>query len=209
MACISVLAGTNGAGKSSIAGATLRQAGGHYYNPDEAARALLEASPSLSLEQANGLAWQQGKRLLEHAIRAQLDLAFETTLGGTTISKRLHDALTAGSEVRVWYAGLSSPELHLARVAERVARGGHSIPESDIRRRYTASRRNLIGLLPRLTELVLYDNSAEANPARGFTPLPQLVLHWKGAQIIGPSDLSLTPEWAKPIVAVAMAEVLG
>ena len=56
-----VLAGVNGAGKSSIGGAAIRAAGGEYYNPDEAARALMAANPGLGQTEANAAAWQQGK----------------------------------------------------------------------------------------------------------------------------------------------------
>ena len=35
--------------------------------------------------------------------------------------------------MRIWFVGLSSPELHMARVRSRVARGGHDIPEEKLR----------------------------------------------------------------------------
>src|SRR6267142_1446654 len=63
-----VLAGVNGAGKSGIGGASLRSFGGEYYNPDEAARALMAANPALSQVEANGAAWHQGRRLLARSI---------------------------------------------------------------------------------------------------------------------------------------------
>lgn len=47
----------------------LRQAGGDYFNPDEAARRLLEVDTSLSQREANSRAWREGKRLLERACR--------------------------------------------------------------------------------------------------------------------------------------------
>jgi len=53
----------------------------------------------------------------------------------------------------MWYVGLEDPERNVARVAARVARGGHAIPEETIRARYPRSLENLIGLLPRLTAL--------------------------------------------------------
>jgi predicted ABC-type ATPase len=204
VARVYVLAGVNGAGKSSIGGAAFRAFGADYYNPDEAARALREANPSLTQTQANAAAWQQGKRLLEHAIAARLDFAFETTLGASTIPRLLAEAASRGIEVRVWYAGLPNPELHITRVRQRVRKGGHDIPEADIQRRYRHSRMNLINLLPSLAALRVYDNSAEADPAAGLAPIPRLVLHMEHGQIVGPSDLSQTPEWAKPIVAAAL-----
>ncbi len=202
--CIYVLAGTNGAGKSSIAGAMLLQKGVEYFNPDEAAHRILAANPGTSQLQANSAAWRQGKRLLERAISERLDFAFETTLGGHTITNLLERAALSGIEVRIWYAGLSSPELHIARVQARVEKGGHDIPEQRIRERYDASRLNLIRLLPNLSELRIYDNSEEADPDTGAHPKPKLLLHMRRGEIVGPCDLSLTPEWAKPIVAAAM-----
>ena len=201
---IYVLAGTNGAGKSSIAGAMLLRRRVEYFNPDEAARRILAANPGVSQAQANGAAWHEGRRLLERAIAERLDFAFETTLGGRTITGLLERAAAQGIEVRVWYVGLTSPALHVARVRARVAKGGHDIPEPRIRERYDASRLNLIRLLPRLIELWVYDNSREADPHAGVAPQPRLVLHLRRGTIVGPRDLSGTPEWAKAIVAAAI-----
>jgi len=203
-ACIYVLAGTNGAGKSSIAGAAFSEGGAEYFNPDTAAREILEAEPGLTQEQANSAAWHHGRRLLERAIAERLNFAFETTLGGSTITGLLEQALAEGLEVRVWYAGLSSPEMHVARVQKRHSRGGHDIPAANIRRRYDTGRLNLVRLLPGLTELRVYDNSIEADPESGRTPRPRLVLHMVRGRIASPKDLAETPEWAKPIVAAAM-----
>jgi predicted ABC-type ATPase len=201
---IYVLAGVNGAGKSSLAGAAFRASGADYYNPDETARALRTADPALSQTDANGTAWQLGKGLLEKAIAGRLDFAFETTLGGDTMPSLLARGAARGIDVHIWYAGLSSPELHIERVRRRVLEGGHDIPEADIRRRYERSRLNLIHLLPKLAALRVYDNSAHADPAAGKTPRPRLVLHMAQEKILGPADLSRTPEWAKPIVAAAL-----
>jgi predicted ABC-type ATPase len=199
-----VLAGVNGAGKSSIAGAAIRAFGGDYFNPDEAAQQLRAANPGLEQVKANSLAWRHGKGLLERAIRERLDFAIETTLGGSTIPRLLAEAASLDVEVRIWYVGLADVQTHIERVRHRVRTGGHDIPEADIRRRYTHSRLNLIQLLPTLTELRVYDNSAEADPAAGHAPQPVLVLHVNRGRIVGPPDLSLTPEWAKSIVAAAI-----
>lgn len=209
---IYVLAGTNGAGKSSIGGATIRHLGGAYFNPDEAARAIRERNPHLSQTQANSAAWHEGKRLLQQAIAQRQDYTFETTLGGNTVVRLLEEAALHGTQVRVWYAGLASAEHHIARVRLRVAKGGHDIPESDIRRRFDHSRLQLIRLLPCLTELRVYDNTLLADLAQGQAPCPRLVMHWQGALLLGqprgcivaPADVRATPDWAKPIVAAAL-----
>jgi predicted ABC-type ATPase len=199
-----VLAGVNGAGKSSIGGAAIRASGADYFNPDEAARQLMAANPGLDQVKANATAWHQGRRLLERAVKEGKDFAFETTLGGSTMPRLLADAASQGFEVRVFYVGLASPELHIERVRHRVQAGGHDIAESSIRRRWRHSRLNLVQLLPHLTELRVYDNSADADPAAGQAPRPVLVLHLDHREILAPQDLSQTPEWAKPIVAAAL-----
>ena len=197
---INVLAGVNSSGKSSVAGATIRSAGGDYYNPDEAAAGFRRASPGLTQLDANSLAWYRGREMLERAIASRLEFTFETTLGASTIPKLLIDAAAQGIEVQVCYIGLATPEQHLARVA----RGGHDIPQAVIRRRFEHSRLNLIALLPALISLRVYDNSFEADPAAGKAPRPILVLHMARSRILNLRDLPNAPHWAKPIAAAAM-----
>jgi predicted ABC-type ATPase len=201
---IYVLAGVNGAGKSSIGGESFREFGADYYNPDEIARKLLSADSNLSQADANSAAWRQGVRLLKRAIDEQLDFAFETTLGANTIPRLLAEAAAQGIEIYVWYIGLSSPDLHIERVRARVRRGGHDIPADHIRRRYERSRLNLIDLLPRLTALQVFDNSAAGDPAAGRMPHLKPVLNLAHGKILNPHDLRHTPDWAKPIVAAAL-----
>ena len=203
-ACIYVLAGTNGAGKSSVGGAAIRERGADYFNPDEATRRIRLANPRISEREANAAAWREGKRLLEEAIARRSTFAMETTLGGDTITGLLQRALAEGIEARIWYVGLATPEFHIARVRARVARGGHDIPENTIRQRFEHSRINLIRLLPQLTELRLFDNSMGADPAAGAAPTPLLVLHIVEGTIVAMCDLADVPAWAKPIVAAAV-----
>src|SRR5215470_5483688 len=98
-----VLAGVNGAGKSSIGGAMIRASGADYFNPDEAAQQILEVNPGITITEANSAAWLEGKRLLERAIAERGNFAFETTLGGASIAKLLCDAVDLGIAVHVWY----------------------------------------------------------------------------------------------------------
>lgn len=199
-----VLAGVNGAGKSSVAGEAVRAAGGEYFNPDEATERLLAANPGATLSDVNAAAWAQGRRLLERAIAEQLDYAFETPLGGTTITRLLEAAMDAGLEVHVRHVGLEGPDLHIARVRARVASGGHDIPAAKIEARYEHSRRNLIRLLPRLTDLAVFDNSHEAPPMRGERPEPRLLLHTAKGTVLETAPLESMPTWAKPIIIAAL-----
>jgi predicted ABC-type ATPase len=209
---IYVLAGCNGAGKSSIGGAALRDSGGAFFNPDEAALRIAAANatrnPPLTQTQLNAAAWNQGRRLLQRAIDERADFAFETTLGGKTITALLEHAAQSGLALHVWFVGLTDVALHIDRVRRRVAKGGHDIPVKKIRERFENGRLNLIRLMPRLTELYVYDNSAEADPHSGAVPLPRRLLHYRGRRIVSPIDLKTllktTPVWAKPIAAVAL-----
>ena len=107
--------------------------------------------------------------------------------------------------MRIWYVGLESPELHIARVRSRVELGGHDIPEANIRERYARSRTNLIELQPNLTELKVFDNTVEGDPQKGQTPAPKLLLHQKERKIVSLCDLRSVPQWAKPILQTAIA----
>ena len=133
-----------------MGGAMLEQAGVEFFNPDKVARQFKSTYQGISQEDANSMAWQQGRRLLERAIDERKDFVFETTLGGNTMPALLKKAASSGIAVRIWYVGLESAELHIARVRSRVAMGGHDIPESKIRERYAQSRMRLIELMPAL-----------------------------------------------------------
>jgi predicted ABC-type ATPase len=199
-----VLAGVNGAGKSSLGGAAIHANGAEFFNPDIAAARLREQQPGLSAEQANGLAWTLGRRGLEKALAEGLTYAFETTLGGKSITRLLLDGARAGAEVHVWYAGLATPELHLKRIAARVAAGGHDIPATKVRERFDVSRANLVKLTPHLASLRVYDNSVEADPRAARRPQPVLLLQMQQRRVIAHAPLRSVPAWAKPLLAAAL-----
>jgi len=200
---IQVLAGVNGAGKSSIAGAAIRDAGQDWYNPDELARVMCTCFPKKSMLQINSEVWNEGLRRLKGAICDKSHFTFETTLGGNTITSTLLDAIAAGVPVSIWYCGLNSVELHIERVTARVARGGHDIPEDLIRSRYTTSMRNLCRLTPGLTQLAVYDNS-HALDDKGQPDIRRL-LHVVGSEVLE-LDQNM-PDWAKPIAAVSLRDI--
>jgi predicted ABC-type ATPase len=201
-----VLAGVNGAGKSSIGGYLLEQAGAVWFNPDTFARELV-ARTGCTQEDANAAAWKESVRRLDEAVAEGRHYAFETTLGGDTVAARIR-AATRTHDVIMWFCGLSSPELHIKRVCARVEAGGHDIPAARIRERYPRALRNLIQLLPDLAHLRVYDNSSEAAPGEPV-PDPVPVLEMQAGQVISPSPgdaaaLSRTPAWARPIVEAAL-----
>lgn len=203
---IYVLAGVNGAGKSSVGGYQLSVAGASWFNPDTFARALVQEF-GFQQEDANAAAWGEGLRRLDEAIAAGKSFAFETTLGGDTMAKRLL-AAAATHDILMWFCGLRDAEQHIARVRLRVAQGGHDIPEPRIRQRCVTSLRNLLTLMPVLAELRVYDNSVEAAVGEDI-PDPKLVLHVQDGNLVFPASLHDalgTPDWAKPLVEAALED---
>jgi len=202
-----VLAGVNGAGKSSVLGAALRSNDADYFNPDEVAGRFRDAEPGLPADEATARAWHVGRLLLERAIAERKRFALETTLGGRTITGLLLKAANVGLPVRIFYIGLESADLHVRRIRARVRRGGHDIPEQRIRQRYASSRANLVRLIPHLEELRVLDNSAEGDPVTGIRPEPRSILHLKAGRLLDLCPLADVPTWAKPIVQAALRAV--
>lgn len=202
---ITVIAGVNGAGKSTVPGAYIRNCGGDYFNPDEIARKLMIDDTNLSVEETNSQAWQMGFAQLNHAIDEAQDYTFETTLGGTSICQTLHEAINRGQEVRILYCGLNSLELHIQRVAERAANGGHVIPEDKIRKRWTNSIHNMMGLIPRCSFLSVFDNSI---PKDDDGPKPVCLFSFKG-DIFDIEPIKSMPDWARPLASEAIKKITG
>jgi predicted ABC-type ATPase len=201
-----VLAGVNGAGKSSIGGYLLEKAGLTWFNPDTFARHLITTT-SCDQERANAQAWEEGMRRLENALAEGRNYAFETTLGGTTVAAKVLQA-TRTHDVLMWFCGLASPELHIARVKARVVAGGHDIPDAKIRERYPRALLNLIRLMPHLAHLQVYDNSTEAAANRTIED-PLLVLEMENGALTWPAHddlkvLRAVPDWAKPLLEAAI-----
>ena len=202
---ITVIAGVNGAGKSSVAGMYLRHLGTTYYNPDEAARLLLVDNPGLSVEQANGRAWQIGYQYLNAAIDLDDDFAFETTLGGTKIFESLMRAVGLHRQVRIFCVGLESPELHIDRVKHRVQNGGHHIDEAKIRERWENSRANIAQLICYCHSINVFDNSLPLKDGK-----PQTRCLFKMEQgVFLQLPIPDMPHWAKPLAASAIKRCLA
>jgi predicted ABC-type ATPase len=202
---IVVAAGTNGAGKSVIAGEFLAARGGEYFNPDLVAKAMVERE-GLTLERANSRAWQLGFEMLNQSIDRNEDFSFETTLGGNSICQALLRAVASGLALYILYVGLDSVERHIARVSARVSRGGHPIPGERIRERYPKSLANLIKLLPVAAEVRVYDNSDESAEGK---PRARLAFSMSKHRIVRPRSIEQllveVPEWARPVAAAAIA----
>lgn len=199
---IVVAAGVNGAGKSTLVGALHQHDGATYFNPDERTRALIAAG--VNPQSANEQSWNEGYAALRHAIDGDLNYSFETTLGGESITSELLRALALGREVILYFVGLESAEMHIERVRARVRRGGHDIPEAKIRERFVTSHVNLLKFIGTQASIVVFDNSCEDEEG---IPDPRALLRLKGTELLYPDTmqaLRATPDWAKPVVQLAL-----
>lgn len=153
-----VLAGPNGAGKTTCARTLLAETlkVTTFVNADVIAQGLCGFDPESSATEASRIMLQRLHALAEqHA-----DFAFETTLAGRTYGPWLKSLHQEGYLVHLVYLWLASADLAVARVTERVRRGGHSIPEATTRQRYERSTENFFLLYqPIANSWKVFDNS--------------------------------------------------
>lgn len=137
-----IIAGHNGAGKTTFALEYLPKVVNcyHYINADLIAAGLSPFAPERELIAASRIFLNE----IESCIQKQQDFAFETTLAGRGYLKLIERLQCTGWQVELIYLALPSIEMSKARVAERVAHGGHHIPLRDIERRFSRSLQNLL-----------------------------------------------------------------
>ena len=137
---IIILAGPNGAGKTTFA---------REFLPDEADCPTFVNADLIAAGLSNTV------------IAQRLTLfAFETTLAGKSYARHIQNWQAAGYHVTLLFLALPSAEAALQRVRERVAQGGHSIPEDVVRRRFSAGKLNFeVVYKPLVDAWALYDNS--------------------------------------------------
>ncbi len=88
------------------------------------------------------------------------DFSIETTLATRSLVKIIEEAHSLGYEVTILYFWLTSPELAIQRVKDRVASGGHNIPDNVVRRRYVMGLQYFFDTyIPICDRWILADNS--------------------------------------------------
>ena len=153
-----VIAGPNGAGKTTFAREFLPRYEKcvDFVNGDLIAQGLSPFAPGIAAAEASRIALE---RIHAFAL-AKKDFAFETTLAARSYAAFLRTLKASGYTVRLFYLWIPSVELALGRIADRVRRGGHDVPEADVRRRFTRSLSNLFRLYNSLADtLYMFDNS--------------------------------------------------
>ncbi len=136
-----IIAGPNGAGKTTYALEYLPNTAGcrQFLNADLIAAGMAPLAPETERVAAGRLFLKE----IERHVRARSDFGFETTLAGRAYLRLIERLRAAGWRVELIYLMLPDPEMARQRVAERVAHGGHDIPQVDIERRFYRSLSNL------------------------------------------------------------------
>ncbi|MEO6837868.1 MAG: zeta toxin family protein [Ginsengibacter sp.] len=157
MPTIYILSGPNGAGKTTAAYNLLPDVFKtlEFVNADEIARGL---SPF----NVESVAFQAGRIMLERFeqfIKEKKSFAFETTLSGIAYLKSIRLAKLKGFKIILFFVWLDSFELAKNRVAIRVRKGGHSIPNEVIERLYWKGIKNFLKYAEEAHSWYVYDNS--------------------------------------------------
>lgn len=136
MPTLVLLAGPNGAGKTTFINQFLRERAEtfQFVNPDEVARPLSGAGPARDLA-AGRLVLER----LDDLTTRGVDVVLETTLATRSHAVRIRHWRSLGYRIELIYLRLPSADHSIARVARRVERGGHGIPEDALRRRFLLS----------------------------------------------------------------------
>ena len=155
---IIIVAGPNGAGKTTFAREYLLK---EAHCPDFVNVDLIAAG--LSPFDPNRAAIRAGRIMLseiQRRVRKGESFAFETTLSAHVYAHLIPEWRSAGYRVRMIFLSLPSPEIAIARVAARVAQGGHHVASAVVRRRFEAGLRNFQEVYVKLVdEWWWYDNS--------------------------------------------------
>lgn len=133
-----IIGGANGSGKTTFAREIIIESGIEYLGADEIAAGIDKKNPEkVAIEAARIFSRRTGER-----IENGKSLLVESTLSGVSLKKFLIRAKAEKFKISVYFVYLSSAELCVNRVASRVARGGHHVPASDVRRRFERSNYN-------------------------------------------------------------------
>ncbi len=141
-----LVAGPKGVGKTTYAREHIRRFSGttNFVNLDEIARGLSPFDPQAERLRAARVALEYMQSFFrEPGNGNRKSITLETTLAGKTHLRTIRTAKAAGYGIGLLYFMVFKPEIALARIARRVAEGGHDVPEADVRRRFERSIGNL------------------------------------------------------------------
>jgi len=157
---IIIIAGPNGAGKTTFAREFLPNEADCpiFINADLIAAGFSPFQPELAALKAGRIMLEE---IADHTNRGD-NFSFETTLAGRTYLRMIRQWRLDGYRVKLIFLALATPEEAIARVGERVAQGGHHVPDELVRRRFAAGLRNFENVYSHEVDMwKRYDNSGD------------------------------------------------
>jgi predicted ABC-type ATPase len=154
-----VIAGPNGVGKSTLVARFRVESRIPVINPDAIARQLVPGNTGASAIMLRAGKIAAGRR--DALLNAGESFAIETTLTGHSEQRLMRDARRAGYKINLVFVYVDDARAAVARVRERVARGGHDVPTKIILRRYAKSLVNLPSTVSLADRCFIIDNTQD------------------------------------------------
>ena len=155
-----VLAGGNGAGKSTFYRTQLAPLGLPFINADILARELYPEAPEAHSYDAARIAASLRTRMITEG----RSFCFETVFSHPSKVDFVAEAKALGYEVVLVFIHLNEVALNRARVAQRVSEGGHNVPEEKVVSRIPRVLQQIKAVLPLCDHVRILDNSSADNP---------------------------------------------
>jgi predicted ABC-type ATPase len=188
-----LLAGGNGAGKSTFYRTQLAPRGLPFVNADNIAKQVFPDAPEVHSYQAALMA----ERLRNELLQAGRSFCYETVFSHPSKIDFVGKAKALGYEIIIVFVHLSNPELNKARILQRIEEGGHSVPEDKVVIRIPRTMQNIKTALKLADKAYLLDNSSYAKP---FQVVAQ-IKEGKAQQA-----MEGLPDWALFLLDLARAE---
>lgn len=164
---IAIVGGINGAGKSTTV-AQLRAdpdfADATFLDPDRIAAAAVADNPSLSPTAANLAGLRRVAATIAEHLSIRQPFVAETVLANHAYRRICLNARGQDIMVRLIFVGVPTVEDAIARVALRVAKGGHDVLEADIRRRWPRTHESLGWFAQHADSVDVFANTWDAQP---------------------------------------------
>ena len=155
-----VLAGGNGAGKTTFYDKMLGPLDVAFINADIIAREIFPDNPEANSYKAAKLAEEMRKEQLSKG----KSFCFETVFSHPSKIDFIAQAKALGYEITLIIIHIQSPELNLARIDERVKEGGHNVPSDKVKSRIPRTLENVKKAIPLCDRVWVLDNSSLESP---------------------------------------------
>lgn len=185
-----VIAGPNGAGKTTLYEHRIakRTAGAEFVNADELAKQQYgHAAETLKESQTGQRRAEERRRIL---MAERKSLVTESTFSHPSKLDLVREAKAAGYRLAMYHVNVCSANLSVDRVAFRVDKGGHPVPENKIRERYVRNQQLIREAVKIADRAYVFDNSKVGKPLT-------LVIELRQGQAVRANEY--VPKWAREL----------